>query len=852
MVDYNIDVKIQPNSADIAKVRKDLQSLDQPASSPGRALADGFRKAGSDFSNTNRRMQSGLAGVRKEVSGINGLISKINPLLRQAFAFAGIGLGIRGFVQLADAGARLTNQLRQVTRSTEELTAVQRRLFDIAMASGRPIEQVADLYTQGAFAADALGASQSELFTFIESVGFALQSAGTSAGDMNMQITQLARSFSAGEVSGRAFTQLLSAAPSLAQAMANGLEQTGGSVSRLRQLIESGAISGKQAFDVIVGAVDDLRDQAGKTVPVISDSIENLRSGFVRFIQDSGPASGIASGFAQALDFVAKNLNIVLPILGLFAVALGVNGLIAIATSAATTIIGLGRAIVAMSVALARSPVTLLAVVAAMGAMVAFKDQIGSFFDTVMGGLFGTDEATGALNESLAGLGDTGGGVFRGLGTGAQGLESDIGQLSTSAQDYLTRLGATGTQAGADVANGGRAGANGIDGITRSANQATQALNQLRFGLGTLPGATAGARGSAAFEALQPHAGLARGGAARGSTPYLVGERGPEVIFPSYSGYVATASQTAKMISSGVVSPRAAGGFMNADPVPGTVSHGVYAGWYRYDPSNPNLVRQGGPNFATGGYDLRYKEIYLGDAGYIRGERATGGSARSGGDSINFRDILRSAESGSGLIREAQGLGVINKDIADSLRMFVDTVGQTASMVIAGGRLKPGAITDGFTKAAKTLVGGTEGYAEKLIGSQAFAKYIAPHLAASIMGESAFGSVFGSQGGGGFGGYATTASQLYANPNVYAGAFNNGGSFRVPGSGNSDSKMVSMRLTPGERVSVNRREESGTRSMPITINLVVNGVTDADSFRRNDTQLIARLISQIEAVKRDM
>lgn len=70
-------------------------------------------------------------------------------------------------------------------------------------------------------------------------------------------------------------------------------------------------------------------------------------------------------------------------------------------------------------------------------------------------------------------------------------------------------------------------------------------------------------------------------------------------------------------------------------------------------------------------------------------------------------------------------------------------------------------------------------------------------------------------------------------------AFAQGGSFRVGGSGGTDSQLVAFRATPGEMVDI-RRPGQGDPNAPVNITFNVT-TPDAASFRRSESQIAAML-----------
>lgn len=137
--------------------------------------------------------------------------------------------------------------------------------------------------------------------------------------------------------------------------------------------------------------------------------------------------------------------------------------------------------------------------------------------------------------------------------------------------------------------------------------------------------------------------------------------------------------------------------------------------------------------------------------------------------------------------------------------------------------------------------------------------------AAAAGGGGIFSSIFGGLGSMlGLGGSAAGAAAGGGGILSMLGsilpflAFANGGAFQVGGQGGTDSQLVAFRASPDETVHVTTPHQ--TRSLadsmsgggPNNLHLHLHGVTDADSFNRNKTQVAAgfdRLASR--AMKRN-
>lgn len=81
--------------------------------------------------------------------------------------------------------------------------------------------------------------------------------------------------------------------------------------------------------------------------------------------------------------------------------------------------------------------------------------------------------------------------------------------------------------------------------------------------------------------------------------------------------------------------------------------------------------------------------------------------------------------------------------------------------------------------------------------------------------------------------------------------FADGGSFTVGGTGGTDSQTVAFRATPGEQVTINRPGQSGGGGSGGGVNVKMTVIAqDADSFRRSEGQIGARLAASISRAQR--
>lgn len=254
----------------------------------------GAGRAGRSLDNLERRSR--------------GLSTSFKAAAAAAGAFAA-SLAVREVFQAVDAYQSLQNRLRIVTDSSEELAQVQGRLFDIAQESRTSFEATAQLYSRAAIAADELGASQEQLLRLTEISGKALAIQGSSAAEASGALRQLSQSFSSGIVRAEEFNSILEGAFPIAQAAARGIDEAGGSVGRLRQLVVEGEISSREFFEAILEGGAEIDAQLGDTEATLSQALQTISNSFLNLVGAVNDASGAGSGLAGVLTEISRGID---------------------------------------------------------------------------------------------------------------------------------------------------------------------------------------------------------------------------------------------------------------------------------------------------------------------------------------------------------------------------------------------------------------------------------------------------------------------------------------------------------------------------------------------------------------
>lgn len=333
-------------------------------------------------------------------------------LLRRALGGLGAGFAIREVLRSVDSYQRLQNQLSIVARTSGELQRLNQGLFDIAQRTRQPLEQVGSLYGKLAQAGQELGASQEQMLVFTERTGQALAIQGTAANGARGVLIQLSQAMGEGIVRAQEFNSLVENARPLLLAAANGIDEAGGSISRLRKMVIEGELSSREFFDAVLEGGTILEEQFGRTTATVGQALTQLNNAWLNFIGTSGAGSVILKTVVGVLTVLVQNFDAFAgaiitagvafgaywgaTVLGAaiaalrgailsqtaLNVALGATGLSATTASAAIKLVRV--AIYRLTAAIAANPLGALAVAItlALGALYQLRNQMVTFGNT--------------------------------------------------------------------------------------------------------------------------------------------------------------------------------------------------------------------------------------------------------------------------------------------------------------------------------------------------------------------------------------------------------------------------------------------------------------------------------------
>lgn len=264
------------------------------------------------------------ASLKRAVATFNGETKKIETSARNmqrnvqaSFSDLGKGLAIgagavtavTAFKDLADAATRTQNALKVAGLSGQELTNVYGRLFQAAQDNAAPVEDLVKLYSRVAINQKELGVSSDRLITFSENVAKALRVQGTNATEAQGALLQLSQALAGGTVRAEEFNSIIEGVPTILQAVAAGIDSTGGSVAKLRQMMLAGQLSSKEFFDAFERGAPILDKKLAGSVLTIEQALTKMNNSLQDTVGKLDKIFGISAQTVEVIGRLSKTVD---------------------------------------------------------------------------------------------------------------------------------------------------------------------------------------------------------------------------------------------------------------------------------------------------------------------------------------------------------------------------------------------------------------------------------------------------------------------------------------------------------------------------------------------------------------
>lgn len=241
------------------------------------------------------KLDTALSAVGKAVAGLFAL--------NQAKDFA------LDTIKLADAYGQMAERIGMATPIAEEYDLVQRRILETANLTYRPLAEQQELYIRTADALRGMGFATSDVLDITDSFSYLLTTNAATVERGQNAIDAYTKSIQSGRIEVDSWQSIMSATPTIVNAVA---QATGKTAEEVRRLGITGKLSINDLNEGLRQTVELNREAASGMSATVADAVTRLVNSWTAYIGEANRASESTGKIASAIDTVSNNLGTVM------------------------------------------------------------------------------------------------------------------------------------------------------------------------------------------------------------------------------------------------------------------------------------------------------------------------------------------------------------------------------------------------------------------------------------------------------------------------------------------------------------------------------------------------------------
>lgn len=246
-------------------------------------------------------------------------VGKMASRVGLAFGALAAATAIGPILRASDAYTVVTNRLKLVTASQEDLAAAYKAVYKLAQETRAPLEATGKFYAQLSLNAKQLKLSQEDLITVTGTLNKIIALTGQSAEASSNAIIQLQQALGSGQLRGDELRSIMEQLPLLGQIIADSM---GIAYGQLKDAGADGLITAKIVTQALKASAEDI-DKAFKNMSfTFGQAFIMLYNGFVNAIGQINEATGLFSALAKGIAYVGYYMTEVIATFGVFAAAI--------------------------------------------------------------------------------------------------------------------------------------------------------------------------------------------------------------------------------------------------------------------------------------------------------------------------------------------------------------------------------------------------------------------------------------------------------------------------------------------------------------------------------------------------
>lgn len=249
----------------------------------------------------------GAAGESAASGGRTATMAMRGLTLAAAAAGAAVGaaLSSRALASAADQWSDMSSRIGAAVKDMEAAPALMQDMLRLANASYSSLGQTVSMFSSNITSMRDLGFSTQQTVDFTESLNHMLVITATKGEQAASVQNALSKAMATGRMDADGLETVLAHGGRAAEALAAELDTN---VSNLRNLASQGRITGDVIARALLGALEDVRREAGEMPTTIGDGFLKIGNGVVALIGTIDKSFGFSEAIARRLDSLSGHI----------------------------------------------------------------------------------------------------------------------------------------------------------------------------------------------------------------------------------------------------------------------------------------------------------------------------------------------------------------------------------------------------------------------------------------------------------------------------------------------------------------------------------------------------------------
>lgn len=309
-----ITYTVRVDTSDLDRANRKMGSTKKTTDGLGRStdtLGKKFKKAGTEGKLATDKLGKGMTTATTAIDRA-----------KQAAAALIIALATRKIFEYSDAWNNASNQLRQVTETTEELQKAQRNLLNVANETRSSFESTAVLFSRLKRSTTELRISDERLLAVTRTISQTFATSGATTQEATSAIIQLTQGLAAGALRGQEYNSVLEQAPGIARAIAKSLNLT---LGELRLFANEGKITAEIVVNAIEQSAEALDVKFNKTIATFGQNMTIANNKILEFVGNSNELQTTVTALGAAVVILADNIEVFADLVVIGAAAMAIK-----------------------------------------------------------------------------------------------------------------------------------------------------------------------------------------------------------------------------------------------------------------------------------------------------------------------------------------------------------------------------------------------------------------------------------------------------------------------------------------------------------------------------------------------